>query len=942
MRTPYKLSLVVILVILTLFGGGITNRASAITLATKHLKWEISSIGQNVQFTDNSNNKNYYTAGSSSDFSYINISNMNFASTSASYASNVLTVQYGTTGITVTYNVVINDYYITFEVASVIGDTTNVKYLVFGNCYTTLPVGDTSSPFMACAIACNYQTQVTELPGPNSHVGATAYPKFGLVGAKVGILGMAPSAFREGAKSLIQDQTGVVTCDKGGPWAMDSADAKASYFLDFVGITTSTLNDWIKLCDTFGISQIDFEASFDNGIFTPKKSLYPNGITEITSIVNTLHLNGKKAGYHNFAMFLSKNSPRVRPVPDSRLAYKQAFTLAQPLTATSSTIYVNENIPTGMNTTIGFGMTNSVTMWIDNEFITYTGIDKANKAFTGCTRGTNGTTSSAHSAGVAAKQMVEMFNCFVPDPDSSLLTDVAADIARVINTCGFDMVYFDAIDGATAVYPPDDYWYYQAKFIYEVMRLCKNKPICEMSNMSHHFWPYRSRMGAWDTPYRGAKSIVDVHCMSNVTADNMFLPANMGWCVVWEWNPVLFERTTYDAMEYLCYKNIGYNRSLSIMQFEQPKLSLAKPNILRMGQLVKSTENWRTTGYFSQAVRENLKVLGNEFRWVKSDGRDTLQPTQYSSPHVAMSRLDTWATTNRFGTQDVKLRIEAQQTPKPYNSKDAILLFDTTQDADVLETASGVTATWAKGSDGTLTVRNNSVSDPKKAWARIGKQYATPLNLMNRGLVFKLTGDNKGELVNFQWKTTAALAGGILDRYVPIDFTDSKWMNLVQPEGDAIFDWGWPYIVPRYDWATTPISVIQNKAMYACIVQANLTQIGEFNIYVTNIPQGQEAVVKFQDIKALPLREKVSLTNPEITIGGRTIRFRTTLKPGQYIDFKSMTDCKVYDGAGKIIATITPILVNGAVPNLNAGSNTITFDASSGEAQAVVTIISYQ
>ena len=45
------------------------------------------------------------------------------------------------------------------------------------------------------------------------------------------------------------------------------------------------------------------------------------------------------------------------------------------------------------------------------------------------------------------QHLKECFGLFVPDADSTLLSDVAAKTADLFNLGGFDMIYLDALDG---------------------------------------------------------------------------------------------------------------------------------------------------------------------------------------------------------------------------------------------------------------------------------------------------------------------------------------------------------------------------------------------------------------------------------------------------------------------------------------------------------------
>ena len=85
---------------------------------------------------------------------------------------------------------------------------------------------------------------------------------------------------------------------------------------------------------------------------------------------------------------------------------------------------------------------------------------------------------------------------------------------------------------------------------------------------------------------------------------------------------------------------------------------------------------------------------------------------------------------------------------------------------------------------------------------------------------------------------------------------------------------------------------------------------------------------------------RVELVNPSIKIGGHTITFPTSLPSGSYLEFRSLTECKVYDAKGELMGDIKP---QGDVPQLEAGNNVVQFACKVAEgvsARANVTIIS--
>ena len=124
---------------------------------------------------------------------------------------------------------------------------------------------------------------------------------------------------------------------------------------------------------------------------------------------------------------------------------------------------------------------------------------------------------------------------FAPDPDSTLLAEVAGHTADTFNECGFDMIYLDALDGEDVLAGRENAWHYGSKFAVEIANRLNKPALFEMSTFHHHLWYIRARMGAWDHPNRSHKEFIDIHAAGNLSGGKTFLPMNLGWWAVKVW-----------------------------------------------------------------------------------------------------------------------------------------------------------------------------------------------------------------------------------------------------------------------------------------------------------------------------------------------------------------------------------------------------------------------
>lgn len=116
-------------------------------------------------------------------------------------------------------------------------------------------------------------------------------------------------------------------------------------------------------------------------------------------------------------------------------------------------------------------------------------------------------------------------------------------------------------------------------------------------------------------------------------------------------------------------------------------------------------------------------------------------------------------------------------------------------------------------------------------------------------------------------------------------------------------------------------------------------KINSLTLGCINLPEGKEVKCYIGPIKALP-HVTTKLVHPSVTLGGRKLIFPIELESGYYIDFRSMTDCKIYGPKGEVVREVKP---QGEVPILKAGGNRVEFNCgvdSSVSARANVTVIS--
>jgi hypothetical protein len=898
-------------------GSAAEGPAGNCTLENQYLKLAIGQDGRCTQFIDRQTGRDYCGGGRAA-MARGTKAGRSFEATSARLAEGRLSLAFGDSGVTAVIRPTIHPQHLVFEVLTLTGE--QVEEFTLVDIPLTLQ-GAPQEPFAACALALDLRTNVHELPRPASRLRAACYPRFGTAGAKVAIVAAPQDKLRGALQEAVSSAAELPHSPIGGPWALGQPINQGSYLFNFGDMSIEKADDWVKLAQTLGMNQIDFHGggSFRFGDCRPNPQTYPEGQKSFKAVIDKLHAAGIAAGLHTYAFFIDKRCPWVTPVPDPRLAADATLTLAADLTPGATTVPVVESTAATSAIT-GFFVRNSVTLRIDDELITYAGASKEPPfGFTGCRRGACGTRVSAHAKGAKAHHLKECFGLFVPDPETTLLGEVAACTAEMFNACGFDMMYLDALDGEDVLGGGQWGWHYGSRFVYEIWKRLKRPALMEMSTFHHHLWCVRSRYCAWDHPTRSHKKFIDIHCASNEENRRMFMPGELGWWALKSWSGPQGEPTFGDDIEYLMAKGLGTDTGFALMGID-PDTAKSVPALPRLAEIVRRYEELRHSGKVPEAIKARLRVPGDEFTLLGSLREGwRFRPVQYARHKVESAEpwSSRWTMANKFAAGPLRLRIEALMAAGPYDAPEGVVLADWTKADDFPQraAAAGVTAALtpskdrvkAGGASGCLTATNMGKTRPG-SWVKLEKTFAPPQNLgAQQALGLWVHGDGQGEVLNLQMRSPQHLSHGIGDHYIVVDFAGWRYFELIEPEGERHADYQWPY-----------------GGIYAIYRESvHYGQVETLGLWFNHLPPGKPVACYLSPIKALPL-VSATLVNPAVTIGGQTVTFPVEIPSGHYLELTAADDCKLYGPKGELLREVKP---QGAIPVLATGANEVAFQA---------------
>ncbi len=851
---------------------------------------------------------------------------------SCSLEGDRLTLEFGRLGAAAQVRVTGRGRYLVLEVLSV-GDP-EVEQLVIGSMAVTLADNVSGSVawasderFAAAVVPLNLQVEVALSGGKQPVFAPKAVRKYGLSGARIAIAGCPTGVMRDVLKDVVRNE-GLPYSPLGGPFAFDAEENRGSYL--FAAVSESNVEEWIRLAHLGGFAEVHLCPWWRGlGHYEPNPDLFPNGLEGLRQVVGKLHAAGLKVGMHTLTGCIQVDDPWVSPVPDKRLAKDRSFTLAADVGPDDTTISTVES-PEGLQTFWG-DMSTGNTVQIGHEIIAFRGLStEAPYGFTECTRGQWKTLKAAHEKGATADHLIASYCAYMPDESTALVDELADCIANTFNTCGFDMIYLDGSEGMKTAHAV-------AVMKRAIFNRLRGRVLVESSSGSWGAWPFHSRVGAWDHPKWGFDRFTDQHCLSlERYSANEMLPGHMGWWVITgpagDWAGMFPE-----DMEYSCAKCLGWDYSISLQGVAAGK---TPPNARQDEYLAMlgRYERLRLARYFSDEVRQKLRVRGDHFRLHQAeDGSWQLVPTDYAAHRVTALQDDTatWTVDNRYAAQEAGLRIEALYACRPYESEQSVLVADFA-DPEVFtagSAAAGVTQSLTTSTEqvapgaavsGCL-VATNSTGTPEGAWAKTGIVFDPPLDIGKCGaLGVWVYGDGKGELLNFQLNNDRENYTAWDEHYVDVDFTGWRYFELLLRERDAQRhqDYIWPYggacTVGRHP-------IVRNR-------------VGALNIYTNNLPPDEQVCCFISPVRAVPVF-KTTLANPVITIGRERIAFPVTLHSGQYVEYESADDCRLHDERGAVIRRFSP---QGGPLAIPAGPSTVSLTAGGAEGlrtRAKVTLI---
>lgn len=393
----------------------------------------------------------------------------------------------------------------------------------------TLPRRDDAA-FGVCLFPLSINATTAQSPVLQDRLCGTAYRRHGIAGASWILMSGPPDTVLRTIRTVLPKFPALPVSPFGGAWAETSSYAHRSSVFSYGSLNVGNVGSWVSFLNKIGFSMVQFHggtpASFRFGDLAIDPRARAGGWDGIRSVVDSLHRYGMAATLHTYAFLLDTLSEFVSPAPHRDLLAIDTVILPASVTSSTERISIMDRSlhhPPGM-------LVPGAILRIGGELMRIRTVEQTGDGIAAeCTRGAFGTKVSAHGPRDTLFILFQAYGLLCPVPGSSLFRMVARRHAEIIDRCGFDGLYLDALDAADR-FGPEDSWYWTAVFVQEIWNALRRPVALDFGSMLPHLWRYRSRYEAWDAPRRGYRDAVDAHADWNRTG--AMLPYHLGW---WEW-----------------------------------------------------------------------------------------------------------------------------------------------------------------------------------------------------------------------------------------------------------------------------------------------------------------------------------------------------------------------------------------------------------------------
>jgi hypothetical protein len=386
-----------------------------------------------------------------------------------------------------------------------------------------------------------------------------------------------------------------------------------------IHFSEANIDQCIALAKACGVKTLYHPEAFSTwGHFTLNRGLFPNGRAGLKACVEKAEKEGVILGIHTLSNFITINDAYITPKPHPNLAVSGVTRLAKDLEPGDRDIQLADDAPIDIYRKQASGGDyegggSHKVLRIGDELIYFDRVSEQ-KPWTlhGCQRGWNGTKAARHRQGSeVAKLISHPYKVFFPD--MNLLTEMAENLADLVNETGIKRMSFDGFEGC---YASGHGKYGCNRFATAFYQRLKDKNFSLCSSITtNYFWHILS-FESWGEPWTGGfrASHFDYRLKSIATLNNNLIPFKLG-----QFN---FGQANLGDINWLMGFSAGHNAGVDL--YISPDV-LDKPGQKAKVEAIRDWTSYRREGSITPAQRLQLQNPLYEFTLMRDqDGELTL------------------------------------------------------------------------------------------------------------------------------------------------------------------------------------------------------------------------------------------------------------------------------------------------------------------------------
>jgi hypothetical protein len=815
------------------------------------------------------------SGGTDGPFASVSKQGTVFPATSFTPTGDSYRVMFGTSGVSADYRISTSTGFVVLQLINFEGGAVDWIQLIrlvaplpfSGGSYLTVRWDqDVSLSLMGLSPKVNTAIRGSELS-------ASAYPEFGLLGQAVAIVASATGDFLKIAQQA-EESLHLPSPNINGVWAKVAPENNTSYL--FTDLTEANVDDTIRYTTMGGFRYVMIYAptwASSIGSYTINSTSFPHGEAGLKSVIDKCHAVGIAVGMHMMTSMIGKYDSLVSPTPNPGLLKTGTTSLSASIDARVTSIPLRTLPPLKPNPEL-------VDIQIGDEIIECNSFGDA--LVQQCKRGFAATRPSAHNANDRVDALAQAAGYYLADLRSPLADAISMRISTLINTMGFDMIYFDGGELNAANGPS---WYWTAVHQDRIFQLSRRDLRVGGSGITPWTWHIFARGQHDDFAAVAVKQYLTQYQIGIQAPRNQesFLPGELGWVAFLQSAPD-HHATRPDELEYDAVAMLSQNIPLGL----ETTFAAMEGNgrTEEMFSMLGRYERYR----LSDAATPQARARFNSGEWHMTASRE-FQQVHYDERRLSVPGKEVIQLDSSLPSQPLRFRLRVEPSLAPIGGGDNVDLLNSDSPQEIDAPVTGAVM------PGALAMR---------------VPYAEPLDLTrNRALAIDLdvegaAVDGEVPVLNIQLESED---GNFRDYYVDLSFRGEKTVVLPESTSWRMLTEFWPV------WSNYPFKSALRFFDYQ--------HVSALNVRWMRYPASVTLRCSINEVKALQELPN-TLDNIEVAIDDARITIPTSMHSGDYAEYWGDGQVRVFNENGKLKASRP---VSGA-PMLKSGGSTISVSGS--------------